>query len=141
MNRIALLAGGSLLLLAAPTFAQDATESILPPADVAGTEVTAGASVEEAFDAEVTADASATLTPDAPVFTDQQVSGFVQAMTAIQALPGDDAAKQAQAVEIVAEAGIDAATYNAIGETMQTDSTLADRVRVALAAKQSASGV
>ncbi len=138
MNLIALLAGGSLLLLAAPTFAQDTAESILPSTAATGATVTAEASVEEAFDAEVTADASAEAA--APVFTDQQVSGFVEAMTAIQALPGDDAAKQAQAVEIVAEAGLDAATYNAIGETMQKDPALADRVRVALAAKQSATG-
>jgi hypothetical protein len=165
MNRIVLLAGGSLLLLAAPAFAQDATDSpVAPPAESTlpdapaepapapsseetlgapepGLDTGAEADVSTGTTTDTTADAT-TATDAAPgQFTDTQITGFVRAMTAIQALPGDNASKQAQAVEIVTEAGIDAATYNAIGTTMQTDPALADRVRTAMAAEQGATGV
>lgn len=138
MNRIALLAGSSLLLLAAPTLAQDG--SVLPPAGPTVPEAATEATLntpEPGLEAGVTVAAD----PSAEAFTDAQITGFLQAMTAIQALPGDDAAKQAQAVQIVTDAGIDAATYNAIGQAMQTDPALADRVRLALAAQQAAPGV
>ncbi|MEO5706223.1 MAG: DUF4168 domain-containing protein [Alteraurantiacibacter sp.] len=142
MNRIALLAGGSLLLLAAPTFAQDASVPPPPaesaPAETAAPEAAAEPAPEPAPAPETTLEAPAD--PLAEQFTDGQITGFVKAMTAIQALPGDDAAKQAQAVQIVTEAGIDAATYNAIGTAMQSDPALADRVRLALAAEQGAAG-
>ena len=69
-------------------------------------------------------------------FTDAEVESFAAAVVEIQALPGDDASKQQQAAQIVAQSGIDAQTFNAIGTAMQTDAELAERVRVAAAALQ-----
>lgn len=147
MIRIALLAGGGLLLLATPALAQNAADGSAPPpagstepeaaadpAPVPAPETMLGAP-EPGREAGVAAGAST------DQYSDQQITGFVRAMTAIQALAGDDAARQAQAIEIVSEAGIDAATYNAIGTTMQIDPALADRVRTAMAAEQGTAGV
>ncbi len=70
-------------------------------------------------------------------FTDAEIESFAEAAVEIQELRGnatlDDAAKQQQAATIVADAGIDAETYNAIGAAMKTDPEVAQRVQLALA--------
>ena len=75
-------------------------------------------------------------------FTDEQVEGFAEAAIGMRAIAADasldEAGKQAKAVELVAEAGIDPQTFNAIGQAMQSDVALAERVQVAAAAKQAA---
>jgi len=69
-------------------------------------------------------------------FTDEQIQGFAAAALKIQNLQGDDAAKQTQAVTIVAESGLDAETFNAIGQAMQSDPAVAERVQLAAGAMQ-----
>ena len=70
-------------------------------------------------------------------FTDTQVKSFAAAVVEIQTLSGDEAAKQQQAAQIVANSGLDAETFNAIGTAMQTDPALAQRVQLAAAEVQS----
>lgn len=70
---------------------------------------------------------------DATTFTDAEVNSFAEAVLKIQALEGEAAGNQAEAAQIVADAGIDLETYTAIGTAMQTDTELAERVRVAAA--------
>jgi hypothetical protein len=81
---------------------------------------------------------------DAPTssanFTDVEVKNFAAAALKIQSLAGDEATKQQQMVAIVAEAGIDAKTFNAIGAAMQNDPALAKRVQVAAAELQKSAG-
>lgn len=66
-------------------------------------------------------------------FSDAEVKSFAAAAIEIQALLGEEAAKQEQAAQIVANSGIDAETFNAIGTAMQTDPELAQRVQLAAA--------
>lgn len=72
----------------------------------------------------------------ATAFSDAEIASFAAAAVQIQALEGDEASKQQQAAAIVARSGIDAATFNTIGEAMRTDPALAERVGVAAAAIQ-----
>ncbi|MXO47683.1 DUF4168 domain-containing protein [Erythrobacter vulgaris] len=69
-------------------------------------------------------------------FSDAEIESFAAAALKIQSLNGDEAAKQQQAADIVAQSGIDPETFNAIGTAMQTDPALADRVRTAAAEMQ-----
>jgi len=138
MKSLILLAGSALLLSAVPTLAQDegsVTPGDLPPSPADTTPTDPAPAVPAPLPADQVA------APAAAAYTDAQVEGFAQAMTAINALPNDDpAAKQQQAVAILAEAGIDVATYNGIGQALPTNDALAERVRVALAANQTSSG-
>ena len=72
----------------------------------------------------------------AGTFTDAQVQSFAGAMLELQALTGDAATKQQQAAAIIADSGIDAETFNAMGAAMQSDDDLARRVRLAAAELQ-----
>lgn len=156
MKILPTLLAGSALILASGAAAQtppepsddtDAMTTQEPPADP----VTADPAMEEpameappAEDPSMTDPATEAPTTDpameAPAtdgtFTDAEVESFAAAVVKIQALPGDDASKQQQAAQIVAESGIDAQTFNAIGTAMQTDAELAERVRAAAAAVQ-----
>lgn len=73
--------------------------------------------------------------PTAPgsdmAFTDAEIQSFAAAAMKIQNLEGDETAKQEQAAAIVANAGIDPATFNAIGAAMQSDPAVAERVQLA----------
>ena len=69
-------------------------------------------------------------------FSDAEVKSFAAAAIKIENLSGEEAAKQEQAAQIVANAGIDAETFNAIGTALQTDPELAQRVQLAAAELQ-----
>ena len=73
-------------------------------------------------------------------FTDADIDGFAQSMSKINALQEDGtmdgAAIQAEAPTILANAGIDVETFNAIGTAMQTDPELAQRVQLAMNSQQ-----
>ncbi len=73
---------------------------------------------------------------EAATFSDTEVKSFATAVVKLQSLTGDEATKQQQAAQIVADAGIDAETFNAIGTAMQTDPELAQRVQLAAAEVQ-----
>ena len=70
-------------------------------------------------------------------YSDAEVQNFAAAVVEIQGLSGDEAAKQQQAAQIVADSGLDAETFNAIGAAMQSDPELAERVKLAAAEIQS----
>lgn len=82
----------------------------------------------------------------AVAFTDAEIASFVEAAIAMRAaqaeLAGDAGAtaetRQAKAMEVLGAAGIAPATYNAIGEAMQSDPALAQRVQLALGARTQA---
>lgn len=89
------------------------------------------APAEEAISAEASVETAAEAN-----FTDAQIKSFAAAALEIQALEGDDAAKQQGAAEIVAKSDIDAGTFNAISVAMQNDPEVAKRVQLAAAALQ-----
>ncbi len=113
MKTLLTLSGAGLMLASGAAFAQDAD-----------------APVPEAAEPMV----------EAQAFTDAQIEGFAEAAMGIRELQADTSvetsAKQEQAVAIVAEAGLDAETFNAIGEAMQTDPETAQRVQLAIANMQ-----
>jgi hypothetical protein len=163
MNKFTALAGTGLLLIGSAGFAQDipspadaadplpeaATTAPMDtaPADatVPGDELPADAtapsdSTATAPDAGAPADSGAPMTSEPATgevaFTDDQIQSFAAAALEIQNLPGDAATKQEQAATIVASSGLDAATFNAIGQAMQTDPAVAERVQLAAAGLQ-----
>jgi hypothetical protein len=138
MRYLITLAGGTLLLIGTGVAAQQPTVPAQPPspADTA-TEAPAdtatgsadGAAGAEGFDVGQPAAGAAT----SASFTDDQISAFVAAASAIRDLPdADGPEKQQQARDIVAAHGITTETYNAIGTAMRTDEALAARVQIAL---------
>ncbi len=154
MNKFTALAGTGLLLAGSAAFAQD-TSSPADPADPLPDAATSAPMdsapvTEQAAPAgELPADSAAQSTSSAPelsaeaapatgeaAFTDAQIQSFAAAALEIQNLTGDDAAKQEQAAAIVAQSGIDAATFNAIGQAMQTNPEVAERVQLAAAGMQ-----
>lgn len=124
------LATGTLLLAAGPALAQDAPEA-LDPAHMDSPEAQAESPPME--------DDSTTDTA-APSFTDAEIAAFVEAATAIRAMPDDgsvdDATRQAEAEAIVAGHGLDVDTYSAIGTAAQTDPAVAARVQAAIEAQE-----
>lgn len=119
MKMIVTLSGAAVLLAANAASAQEL------PGQPAGDPAAAELSTE--------ADAAAQ-------FSDAEIAGFAEAMLGIRELQADSAldatAKQEQAGAIVAEAGIDPRTFNAIGQAMQSDPEIAQRVQLAVAARQ-----
>lgn len=140
MRYVITLASGALLLIATQATAQAPAVPAQPPspADTA-TEPpadTATDAANEGFDVGPAAPETATDAAASTSFTDDQVSAFAQAASAIQALPGADSPeKQQQARDIVAAHGITAETYNAIGTAMRSDEALAARVQLAWQAR------
>ena len=126
MKTLNILLAGSAMVLASGAAAQSMEEQTADPA------TTMPAQEAPAQDAPASREQSA----DAE-FTDTQVKSFAAAVVEIQTLSGDEAAKQQQAAQIVANSGLDAETFNAIGTAMQTDPALAQRVQLAAAEVQS----
>ncbi len=82
--------------------------------------------------------AQAGVTAPEVAFTDAEIESFAAAALEIQNLQGDEATKQEQAATIVANAGIAPETFNAIGQAMQSDPAIAERVQLAAGGMQSA---
>ncbi|GGD59476.1 DUF4168 domain-containing protein [Erythrobacter arachoides] len=107
----------------------------------AGSLLFAGAAMAQ----ELPAQAETSVTA-ATAFTDEQVDSFVDAAVAMRAAQAEIAAdatvtaeaRQARALEVLAQAGIEADTYNAIGAAMQSDPAVAQRVQLALGARAQA---
>ena len=112
----------------------------------AGSLLLAGAAMAQELPAQ--AEAAVTAEPAATTFTDEQIATFVEAAIAMRAAQAEAAAdatltaeaRQVKALEVLAEAGIEAETYNAIGEAMQADPAVAQRVQLALGARAQAAG-
>ena len=129
MKTLNILLAGSAMVLASGAAAQSMEEQTADPA------TTMPAQEAPAQDAP-TSPAMGEQSADTE-FTDTQVKSFAAAVVEIQPLSGDEAAKQQQAAQIVANSGLDAETFNAIGTAMQTDPALAQRVQLAAAEVQS----
>jgi hypothetical protein len=119
-----------------------ATDSALPEAD-AGLPDTGGAPEPTAPGADTaTPGAGAGATSDTEVmaeaqaFTDAEIQSFAAAALEIQNLQTSGTATQEQAASIVASSGLDAQTFNAIGQAMQNDPEVAERVQLAAAELQ-----
>ena len=110
----------------------------------AGSLLLAGAAAAQELPAQ--AEAAVTAEAAATTFTDEQIATFVEAAIAMRAAQAEAAAdatltaeaRQVKALEVLAEAGIEAETYNAIGEAMQADPAVAQRVQLALGARAQA---
>ena len=126
MKTLDILLAGSAMVLASGVAAQNMNPQPTDPAPAPAQEAT----MEQAPAAAATDQATAS------DFSDTEVKSFAAAAIEIQNLSGEEAAKQAQAAQIVANAGIDAETFNAIGIAMQTDPELAQRVQLAAAELQ-----
>lgn len=130
MNSLFYVAGLGLMISGSAVIAQDASPPVPP-------------SAMEAVPSNPMPEPSADTPPLAPMegeksFSDADIEGFAQAMTELQALKDegslDDAGIQAQAPTIVADAGIDPETFNAIGTAMRDDPEIAQRVQLAMTA-------
>lgn len=79
-------------------------------------------------------------------FTDAEIGSFVTAAVAVRAMEAQSAgdptatpeSKNTRAMQILADAGIDAGTYNAIGRAMRVDTTVMQRVQAAVSAHRAA---
>ncbi|MBX7481552.1 DUF4168 domain-containing protein [Qipengyuania qiaonensis] len=128
MKTLNILFAGSAMVLASGAAAQAMDEQAADTATMPAQEAPAETAPAEPAMGDQAADAT---------FSDAEVKSFAAAAVEIQALPGDDATKQQQAAQIVANSGLDAETFNAIGTAMQTDPALAQRVQLAAAELQS----
>lgn len=130
------LASGALLFAVAAS-AQDAPEA-LDPAHMETQET----ATETATQVPGDTGAAQEIAPEAAGqdYTDAEIASFAAAAMAIRELQGDetldDTAMRSQAEAIVAENGLDAQTYNAIGTAAQSDPEVAQRVQLALAQMQ-----
>jgi len=77
---------------------------------------------------------------EAQAFTDGEIQSFAAAALELQNLQTSGTATQEQAASIVASSGLDAETFNAIGQAMQSDPAIAERVQSAAAEIQGAGG-
>ena len=122
------LAGVAMLFAASAVHAQDVPQD--PPVDVPEPVQTAPATP-----AEIPQDPEAIR-----AFSDEEINSFAVAAMAMRDLRADETldevARQARAEAIVAEAGLDVATYRAIGNAAQTDPAVAMRVQEAVNAMQ-----
>jgi hypothetical protein len=125
--------GGAALLLSSAATAQDADAS----ASVAEAGLPAAPTAAEvATPADTSAAAGGTAQASAS-FSDTQIDSYVTAAIAVQEMQADtaldDAAQQARAGAILAEAGLDPTTFNAISDAISADPAVAERVQLALA--------
>ncbi|UVI39721.1 DUF4168 domain-containing protein [Qipengyuania spongiae] len=136
MKTLHILFAGSAMVLASGVAAQSmdpqTTDPATPPVQEAPMEpAPAAPAMDQALSDQAPSDQAT-----ASDFSDTEVRSFAAAAIEIQNLAGEEAAKQEQAAQIVANAGIDAETFNAIGTAMQTDPELAQRVQLAAAELQ-----
>ncbi len=123
--KIVVSLGAAALLLASASAMAQVAEAGLPPAATDPAATNPGTDIPMPATDQPPAIAPAR-------FTDEQVDTFAAVNTRIKALQGDDAAKQAQAEAIVAEAGLDTATFNAMMRAAQSDPAFAERVQLAM---------
>ena len=109
MKKLVTLAGAGLLIAGQGAFAQDGAMS------QGETAPEQAAPMEDAGDA----------------FTDGEIEAYVGAIVELRDLQEDGTLDQEAANAVIAEAGIDAQTFNAIGEAVQTDPETAQRVQIA----------
>ena len=110
MKTLNILLAGSAMVLASGAAAQSMEEQTADPAtSMSAQEAPAQDAPASPAMGEQSADAE---------FTATQVKSFAAAVVEIQTLSGDEAAKQQQAAQIVANSGLDAETFNAIGTAM-----------------------
>ncbi|RJY09326.1 DUF4168 domain-containing protein [Aurantiacibacter aquimixticola] len=130
MKRIFALATAGTLLLATAATAQDMQEgppapNSIPPAQTEPMEPR---------------DIPPSMAPPAvsAEFTDEQIAAFANAALQMRDLNADgalsDEERQTQAEAIVADAGLDTATYTAIGRAAQSDPAVAQRIQMAISA-------
>jgi len=134
MKTFMTFAGAAILLSGTSALAQVAESD-----PVANTVAEAGIPpVDAEVGAEVTAEAPhhAAGAEAASSFSDTQIDSYVAAALEVQELQADTAldaaAKDQRAGEIVAQSGLDAATFNAISDAVQSDPAVAERVQLAL---------
>lgn len=119
MKIVTTLVAGTTLALTTGAVAQDRAEPMTPPP----------------------AEAEAPMTQEMPApgaevdttFTDAEIESFAKAAIKLQESGANPATNPEEATQIVTESGIDAATFNAISQAMQTDPEIAERVQVAAA--------
>ena len=129
MKTLTILFAGTAMAFAGSAAAQSAEEQMADPATtMSAPETPATETPAEPMMEEEAATAE---------YSDAEVQNFAAAVVEIQGLSGDEAAKQQQAAQIVADSGLDAETFNAIGAAMQSDPELAERVKLAAAEVQS----
>ncbi len=91
--------------------------------------------------ADTTASAATTASTD---FTETQIDGYVTAAMGVQELQTDatldEAGKQERASAILAEAGLDPSTFNAISDAVRTNPAVAEQVQLALANRRGSPG-
>ena len=128
MKNLTYLATLGLMFTSGTALAQDATTSTLP-------------TTVESQAADPMTEGTSDMTQAAPmeaeeVFTDIEIENYAQAAMQIQTLQEDgttdNATIQAEAPAILASAGLDAETFNAITDAVQTDPETAERVMVAM---------
>ena len=135
MKLLTTLAGTAFLFASGSALAQDVPETTAPPApepmqtqDIPPADTTGP--VDPAHHAQ-----DASPIPQT-AFTDTQVTAFAAAALAMREVRADatldDAGKQAQAEAIVAQNGLEPATYQAIGTAAQEDPALATRIQQAI---------
>ena len=129
MKTLTILFAGTAMALAGSATAQSAQEQMADPATTM--------SAPESRSTETTAEPMMEEEAATAEYSDAEVQNFSAAVVEIQGLSGDEAAKQQQAAQIVADSGLDAETFNAIGAAMQSDPELAERVKLAAAEIQS----
>lgn len=130
MKLIGSIFAGTMLALAPAAMAQDAPQQT-PPAQ------TAPAQTAPAPAATATAATNATV-------TDAEVSQFATAALEIEKIRKDttlaEADKSTKMAAAATSAGLTAERFNAIGQGMQSDTALNQRIQAAAAAKMAASG-
>ncbi|MDE1467301.1 hypothetical protein [Aurantiacibacter sp. D1-12] len=124
MKSLLTLSGAALLFAGGAAQAQDVPPS--PPTQV-----------PEPMETTPIPPSDPALDPDTmPSFTDGQIAAFAAAAVQMRELRADetldDAAREARAQAIVTEAGLDEATYRAIGRAAQADPAIAMRVQQAV---------
>ena len=170
MKKFFTISAAALLLSSTAVMAQDAPEAAatgdvaeagLPAAEgtdipAAEADVTADTATHApghtmGSPADTPADTTASAAPEASAgatsssaFTETQIDGYVSAAMGVQEMQADttldDVAKQERAAAILAEAGLDPSTFNAISDAVRTDPAVAEQVQLALANRRGSPG-
>jgi len=129
-----------------------AAEAVTPSADAGvGAEATthapghsASAPADATASADVAAPSASGATTASSDFTETQINGYVTAAMGVQELQTDatldEAGKQERAAAILAEAGLDPSTFNAISDAVRSNPAVAEQVQLALANRRGSPG-
>ncbi|QZH75860.1 MAG: DUF4168 domain-containing protein [Erythrobacter sp.] len=148
MKFLTTIAGTAFFLAGSTALAQDVPETAAPPVpepiqtqDIPPAATPPSTPIQtQDVPPDQPADPAHSTTEASPIpqtaFTDTQVAAFAAAALAMREVRADatldDAGKRAQAEAIVAENGLDPATYQAIGTSAQQDPALAARIQQAI---------